>query len=354
MIRSIRLALTLWALAFPVQAALPDPTRFGVAVETGDIASAREWLDAGLPPDFMGDRIGTGLMIAAWEGNIPMMALFLERGADIHRTNEHGEQALQLAAWKGRTEAVKWLIDRGATVNRTGNEWGALHYATFAGHREIARLLIGRGADVNARAPNESTVLMMAVHEGHEDLARDLLEAGADPARVNDRGDSALTWAMRYGHYSIAQLVSSPEAFARAAKAAPESFGPAVRSLAAPARISEILHGLRVAESKRQPAARLRKELFSAVEAFKKESRPLPEKARTGKPGALVITARPGKPGGERAELVYGRTSGKPGVAELLAQLRAAEAQGRPRAHLRKALMEAVAEFKKPPVQEKP
>lgn len=354
MIRLLCILLALWTIALPARAALPDPVRFGVAIEAGDIASAKAWLDEGLDPNFMADRIGTGLMIGAWEGNIPMMALFLERGADLHRANGYGEQALQLAAWKGRTEAVKWLIERGAAVDRPGNEWGPLHYAAFAGHREIARLLIGRGADVNARAPNESTVLMMAVHEGHEDLARDLLEAGADPARVNDRGDSALTWAMRYGHYRIARLVSSPEAFARAAKAAPESFGPAIRSVAAPVEISEILHQIRRAESKRQPTARLRKDLFAAVEAFKKESRPLPEKARTGRPGALVITARPGKPGGERAELVYGRPSGKPGVAELLAQLRAAEAKGRPRAHLRKALMEAVAEFKKPPVQETP
>lgn len=81
-------------------------------------------------------------MIAAWNGNIEIMNLFLERGANPRRANRNGEQALQLAAWNGHTEAVKWLLDHGATINREGNNWGALHYAVFNGHTELARFLI--------------------------------------------------------------------------------------------------------------------------------------------------------------------------------------------------------------------
>ena len=58
-----------------------SPVTFGLAIERGDVSQARRWLDEGLPVDFVGDRVGTGLMIAAWEGNVPMMALFVERGA---------------------------------------------------------------------------------------------------------------------------------------------------------------------------------------------------------------------------------------------------------------------------------
>ena len=95
------------ALAQPAQAQLPDSVRFGVRMESGDIAQAREWLDAGLEPDFIADRIGTGLMIAAWEGNIPLMELFVARGADVNKANETGEQALLHAAWRGKLDAVK-------------------------------------------------------------------------------------------------------------------------------------------------------------------------------------------------------------------------------------------------------
>src|SRR2546421_301051 len=87
----------------------PDAATFGVRIEKGDLQQARAWLDAGLNPDFVGDRVGTGLMIAAWEGNIAMMQLFVARGADVNRQNARGERALMHAAWRGNLEAVEWL-----------------------------------------------------------------------------------------------------------------------------------------------------------------------------------------------------------------------------------------------------
>lgn len=252
-------------------AELPDPVRFGVAIEMGDLASASTWLDAGLPPDFMADRIGTGLMIAAWEGNIPMMALFLSRGADIHKTNRFGEQALMHAAWKGRLEAVRWLLDRGARVNRDGREWSALHYAVFAGHEAVARLLIERGADVNARAPNGSTVLMMAAREGHEGLARMLLEHGADPRAVNERGEDALAWAMRHGHLRIAQRVAGPERFAQAVRQPPGSFGTVVRSVPLSPRIESLLSEMRLNEALGHLTPEAKRDYLAAIERLRRE-----------------------------------------------------------------------------------
>ena len=191
--------LLLLFMAFsPARAAgLPDPAGFSVAIERGDLAQAREWLDAGLAPDFEGRLIGTGLMIGAWEGNIPMMELFLSRGADINKTNSHGEQALQHAAWRGRLEAVRWLVERGARLNRAGREWGALHYAAFAGHAEVLAYLLERGADVNALSTNGSTPLMMAAREGRLATLDLLIARGADVNRRNESGASALDWARR-------------------------------------------------------------------------------------------------------------------------------------------------------------
>jgi hypothetical protein len=83
----------------PAFAATPDPVRFGNTIEMGDLHAAGTWLDQGLDPDFTADRLGSGLMIGAWEGNIPMMELFLRHGADINFVNTAGEQALMLAAW---------------------------------------------------------------------------------------------------------------------------------------------------------------------------------------------------------------------------------------------------------------
>ena len=223
--------LSVLALAQAALAQLPDPVRFGVRVEAGDIDQAREWLEGGLEPDFVADRVGTGLMIAAWEGNIPMMELFVAHGADVNKTNAAGEQALLHAAWRGKLDAVKWLLAHGAKINRGPLQWSALHYAVFAGHTEIALYLIGRGADINARSTNGSSVLMMAAYEGHEELARKLVGLGADTSIKNDYGDGALEWAMKYKRVGIARLVSEPKQFSAVASLPKEHWGEPVRSL---------------------------------------------------------------------------------------------------------------------------
>jgi uncharacterized protein len=309
-----RLAALLAAacIAAAAHAEPPDPARFGAAIEAGNVLAARAWLEDGLDPDFLADRIGTGLMIAAWEGNIPMMELFVSRGANVNKTNATREQALMHAAWRGRVEAVRWLLDRGAQLNRKGLEWSAIHYAAFAGQEEVVRLLLERGADVNARSTNGSSALMMAAREGREGVAGILLERGADPAAMNDRGDDALTWAMRYDNPRIARMVSSPERFAEAARKGREAYGPAVRSVSVPERIDALFREMRAAEIEGRLTDDLRNAYFAAVAALEKPPAPPPEAKRVEPPKALEITARREAPGEESAVLVFERGPSEP------------------------------------------
>ena len=351
----------------------PDPITFGYAVERGDLGTVTRWLDDGLDPEYEAAHVGTGLMVAAWYGNIEMMALFVERGADLRRSNRNGEQALQLAAWNGHREAVRWLLAHGAPLERQGNKWGALHYAVFNGHQELVEELIALGANVNARSPNLSTPLILAAREGHDDLARRLLEAGADVTSRNDWGDNALTMAMRYDNLRLAKMISSPEEFEIAVKAPKESFGEAVRSAAVPREIDEILKAIRAAEAEGRPSVDLHRKLLATSQALQRAStrpavqHPMP---RPYMPPSMVITARRGRPGAERAQLMVagkpaaqgvaatagpaGKAAGSVGpsraqsaaaaalVSDLLRQIRLAEAQGQPADELRQKLYQAV------------
>ena len=211
--------------------AQPDPATYGSSLESGDITQLRKWLDAGLHPDYLADRIGTGLMIGAWRGDIPMMELLVARGADVNKANRLGERALMHAAWQGHSNAVKWLLAKGARINSEPMTWSALHYAAFAGHGEVATLLLENGADINARSSNGSSVLMMAIYEGHEKLVRQLLARGADPRVKNDRGDGALEWAFKFQRLDIARLVAAPQEFVAAANQPKSRWGAPLRSL---------------------------------------------------------------------------------------------------------------------------
>jgi hypothetical protein len=315
-------------------------------------------------------------MIAAWYGNVEMMALFVERGANPKRANRNGEQPLQLAAWNGHLGAVKWLLEHGAVLDREGNAWGALHYAVFNGHQELAKYLIARGAAVNAPSPNGSTPLMLAAREGREELTRVLLESGADPKSKNDWGDSALTMAMRYDHYRVGKMISSPEEFAIAVKAPKETFGEPARSASAPSEIEELLRKIREAEAEGRPSEDLHKQLLDAINAFRRNAmaqrdarRPMPLPYQ---PKSIVITAKRGKPGVERAQVVVNGQPGSPPdakagakpaakaaanasiaitpakratqaqIADVMRRIRLTEAQGQPADDLRRQLSDLV------------
>jgi hypothetical protein len=236
---SISSLLALCALGLLLQAgavqALPDPVTYGIQVELGNRSRVREWLDEGLDPNTLADRIGTGLMIAAWYGDIPMMELFVARGADVNHPNKLNERAVMHAAYRGQGEAVKWLLAHGARINNGPLQWSALHYAVYAGHGAVAGLLLERGADINALSTNGSSVLMMAVLEGHDDLVRLLLAKGADPGIKNMRGEGALDWAFMFKRLAIARLVATPQQFIAAASRPAEQWGPTPkRSVPAP------------------------------------------------------------------------------------------------------------------------
>lgn len=286
----------------------PSPVVFSNALELGDVAQAGRWLASGLPPDFQGSRIGSGLMIGAWEGNLSLMALFLERGADINRLNANGESALALAAWRGQRAAVAWLLERGARLNPGGRQWSALHYAVFSGQRELVDDLLARGADLNARSTNGSTPLMMAIYEGHQDLARLLIDKGADPRPKNDWGDGALEWAMRYNQLEIARRVTDATQFAAAVNQPKESWGEPTRSR----RMSKALEDMlaqreKLVEKGLSTAAldqRIAAERVRLIRSEFDQQKPAP--ATT-----LEITASRKQPGEQSAQLVND-ADGKP------------------------------------------
>jgi hypothetical protein len=299
---AIALAASLVFAAPAARAALPDPAGFSVAIELGKLSAAKAWLDEGLHPDFMGERIGTGLMIAAWEGNIAMMELFVARGAAINATNANGEQALMHAAWRGHVEAVRWLLDRGAQLNRPDMQWSALHYAVFNGHEAVAKLLIERGANINARSTNGSSVLMMAAREGRDSLAKMLIGAGADTNVTNDWGDDAFVWAIRNGHPDIAKAVGTPARLA-AAVSTPQPFGPAVRSNPVPERIDDLIREMQAAIAERRLTPELQAAYLHAVRSLRQASGAAT--ARQDAPAALEIRARRADPQQEQAVLIY-------------------------------------------------
>ena len=83
----------------------------------------------------------TPLHVAAVRGDVHIIGLLLDAGAEIDVRGEYGHTPLHEAVGQGHTEAVKLLLAKGADP-RTQNDWGetARDTALFGGKHEIEML----------------------------------------------------------------------------------------------------------------------------------------------------------------------------------------------------------------------
>ncbi|CAK9064156.1 unnamed protein product [Durusdinium trenchii] len=97
------------------------------------------------------------------------------------------------AAEHGDLEVVRLLLEAGADKNATTTDWStALMRAAELGHLEVVRLLLKAGAD-------GATALIDAAEYDQLEVVRLLLEAGADKNAATIAGETALMGAAKYG-----------------------------------------------------------------------------------------------------------------------------------------------------------
>ena len=218
------------------------------AIDGNCIAMATELFDYGASVDAR-DRFGARpLSHAARFGHLQMVDLLLARGAPINARNLAGATALYFAAEGGHTPIVQRLIERGADVKLAGRGGTSpVAAAAYAGNDAIVAALLARGADerapdetgkppivyaaagarldivsrllarnidINARYPNDLTLLMWA--SGPDEKAPEaqaskvvsyLLDAGAHIDDRDARGRTALMIAAEGGRAEIANLL---------------------------------------------------------------------------------------------------------------------------------------------------
>jgi ankyrin repeat protein len=111
----------------------------------------------------------TPFLRAAQSGDLVLMKLLLEHGADPSIPTEHNVTPLMVACGIGWVEGVTY-------------EWSPQE--TY----DTVKFLLGRGAEVNAQDTlDERTALMGAAHKGRNDVVQLLVDHGADLA-IHDIG----------------------------------------------------------------------------------------------------------------------------------------------------------------------
>jgi len=95
-----------------------DPLdQFHRLIKGGNLTGLREYISSGASPNMRNQFAWTPLMLAALEGQTPVVRLLLSEGAEISAINDFGASALAYAALKGHGQTVRALLESGAPIN---------------------------------------------------------------------------------------------------------------------------------------------------------------------------------------------------------------------------------------------
>ncbi|MDZ4801738.1 MAG: ankyrin repeat domain-containing protein [Bryobacteraceae bacterium] len=142
------------------------------------------------------------LQDAAARGDMAVLNMLLQMGADVNTVGTAGNRAIEIAARKGNAKLVRVLLEKGADVSlKTAAGTAILHEAALGGSAEIVGMLLEKGADPNAQdTESQSTPLHYAASFNRVEAIKALRKGKADPARLDAKNRTPLDVARANNH----------------------------------------------------------------------------------------------------------------------------------------------------------
>ncbi|KAF7973986.1 hypothetical protein HWV62_13589 [Athelia sp. TMB] len=215
--RKIRPCVEDSGLAYPLPAG-PKGTALQMASGRGDIDIVRLLLEYGADGNAPAGPKGTALQIASGRGDIDIVRLLLEYGADGNAPAGPKGTALQAVFNWAHPDQREYYGSRDryppSLVGTDEPDFTSLALQPSRRGYDIVRLLLEHGADVNAPAgyvhegvEYKRTALQIATYHGEFDIVQLLVERGADVNAPAGPDDTVLQDAAYHGHLNSVQLL---------------------------------------------------------------------------------------------------------------------------------------------------
>ncbi|KAL6060669.1 putative serine/threonine-protein kinase/receptor [Balamuthia mandrillaris] len=157
----------------------------------------------------------TALHLACYSGYAEVVALLLQKGADVNVEDKNGWTPLHSAANSGEFAISKLLIEKGADASATTSTGTTpLHYlvkhfcdADPKLGLSVLESLVQKGCQVDCQTNYGETPLHNACFRGRKENVEFLLKHGADVNKVAKSGETSLHFAARIGHIDVVNML---------------------------------------------------------------------------------------------------------------------------------------------------
>ncbi|KAG8753175.1 hypothetical protein FRC14_006356 [Serendipita sp. 396] len=178
-------------------------TALHAAAKRGELPIIQLLIERGADINAPGGAYGTPLTAVIQSGNQAAFQFMLDNGADIHDRGTESNCPIDQAIWCGNLQAADQLLELGG---RFGDE--ALEAALQSHLKEyLVKILLDKGADPNAPHKTKGNMLQYAIIRSEEQAVRWLLEAGADVNAVEGEYGTALQAAATHDKEPIVRLL---------------------------------------------------------------------------------------------------------------------------------------------------
>lgn len=180
---------------------------FLIAIEKRNLKIVDFFLKTGINPNsiYSGDGCFP-LHTAAYVGDVKILNLLIQSGAQLDERGYTCESALTVATKQGHLEIIKTLLSAGATPRAIDNlDSGSL--LMRAPNLATRKVLIEYGVDVNEIVMNKETALMYAIYDKNLPYVQLLIESGANLEISDKEGETALLKAAYLGESKILEIL---------------------------------------------------------------------------------------------------------------------------------------------------
>ncbi|MCI4379213.1 hypothetical protein PGIGA_G00225420 [Pangasianodon gigas] len=178
------------------------------AVESDDVDKVTNTLKKGAIATKLDADGRCSLHLAASNGLINSLNVFLAHGVNLRTADAAGKTALHLSSKGGHSACVQRLLQCKSPVDSTDlHGRTALHEAAYAGHTTIIKMLCGSGATVSAVDKDGHSPLMIAAQMGHTRACQQLLNCGASVNLRDKQNKTALILACEHVCHEVVEVL---------------------------------------------------------------------------------------------------------------------------------------------------